>query len=185
MFVFGCASNVTPPRLTCNPIRRGPHGASDYAPYRDGYTSVLTLDRPFDQNSEMLLTASPARTAARPLTRADLGLVRVVPNPFVVQSAYDRTSANGLTTARILFVNVPPEGMLRIYTISGQMVQQLSWTPADLVASGDHSPHGDLPYNLRTREGRDLAGGLYMFVLTARGSNANGQVGRGKFVVIR
>jgi hypothetical protein len=65
------------------------------------------------------------------------------------------------------------------------MVQQLSWTSADLVARGDNSPHGDLPYNLKTREGRDLVSGLYLYVLTARGTGANGQVARGKFVVIR
>jgi hypothetical protein len=75
--------------------------------------------------------------------------------------------------------------MLRIYSVSGQLMQQLSWTASDLVASGNNSPHGDLPYNLRTREGLDLGSGLYLFVLTARGPNANGKVARGKFVVIR
>jgi hypothetical protein len=74
---------------------------------------------------------------------------------------------------------------MRIYSISGQLLQQLTWTPADLIASGDNSPHGDLPYNLRTREGLDLGPGLYMFVLTAKGENANGMVARGKFVIIR
>ncbi|MNC93975.1 hypothetical protein D3C83_107200 [compost metagenome] len=74
---------------------------------------------------------------------------------------------------------------MRVYTISGQMVQQLSWTESDLIASGDGSPHGDLPYNLKTREGRHLAAGLYVYVITARGAGANGQVARGKFVVIK
>jgi hypothetical protein len=64
-------------------------------------------------------------------------------------------------------------------------MQQLSWTKEDLVVSANNAAHGDLPYNLRTREGLDLASGLYVFVLTAKGPNANGQVARGKFVVIR
>jgi hypothetical protein len=112
--------------------------------------------------------------------------IAVVPNPFVVQSAYDRLTSGRVVDANIVkFVNVPSEGMLRIYTISGQLMQQLSWTESDLIASGNGSPHGDLPYNLRTREGLDLSSGLYVYVLTARGENANGQIGRGKFVVIR
>ena len=66
-----------------------------------------------------------------------------------------------------------------------RQAQQLSWTQSDLLASGNNSPHGDLPFNLRTKEGLDLMSGLYVYVLTATGANANGKVARGKFVVIR
>ena len=38
---------------------------------------------------------------------------------------------------------------------------------------------------LRTREGLDMGSGLYLYVLTATGPGANGQVARGKFVIIR
>jgi hypothetical protein len=110
----------------------------------------------------------------------------VVPNPYIVQSQFDQIGTNRTRIeARVRFVNVPDEGMLRIYSVSGQLLQQLTWTPADLIASGDNSPHGDLPYNLRTREGLDLGPGLYMFVLTPKGENASSMVARGKFVVIR
>jgi hypothetical protein len=182
--VFGCTSNTAPARITCNPIKSG-LAASDYQTYKNGYVATLTFNRPFDQNSEVVLTASPADFGAGPLTAKVLGQIKVVPNPFVVASAFDLVNASGVGAARVLFVNVPQEGLLRIYTVSGQMVQQLSWTPGDLVASGDNTTHGDLPYNLKTREGRDLASGLYLFVLTAHGANANGKVARGKFVVIR
>lgn len=180
-----CTSNTTPTRVTCNPIAPGPRGATKYLPFQAGWEQLLHFNRPFDQNSEVALTATPTQATARPLTKADMDKIRVVPNPYIVQSSFDQPGAGGNTTARILFVNVPNEGMLRIYTVSGQMVQQLSWTAADLIAPGDNSPHGDLPYNLRTREGRDLAGGLYLYVLTPRGANANRTVARGKFVVIR
>ena len=45
--------------------------------------------------------------------------------------------------------------------------------------------NGDLPYNLRTREGLELGSGLYMYVLTGTGPNAKGFTARGKFVIIR
>lgn len=183
---LACINATTPARVTCNPIRPGRVGSTRYFPYQPGFTSALEFNRPLTQNSDILLTASPMQVAARTLTQRDLDAVRVVPNPFIVQSEYDRLQPNGSTTSRIyFFTRVPPEGMLRIYTVSGQLVLQLSWTPADLVTTGNGAPHGELPYNLRTREGLDLASGLYVYVLTARGPNANGRAGRGKFVVIR
>ena len=183
---LACNSNVTPSRNTCNPIRLNDRGSSGYLPYSNGYVSVIHLNRTFDQNSEVVLTGVPVRANSRPLTKTDMERIIAVPNPYIVQSEFDQIgSARTRIEARIRFVNVPDEGTIRIYSVSGQLLQQLTWTPADLIATGDNSPHGDLPYNLRTREGLDLGPGLYMFVLTPKGENANGMVARGKFVVIR
>jgi hypothetical protein len=185
-FVMRCNSNVNPSRTTCNPVRIGTRGSSGYLPYADGYETVLHFNRNFDQNSEVALQALPVRASVNPLKRLDMDRIQVVPNPFIVQSSFDAISTGrNLIENRVRFVNVPAEGTVRIYTVSGQLVNQLTWTQADLVAQGNNSPHGDLPFNLRTREGLDLSSGLYLYVLTAKGANANGQVARGKFVVIR
>jgi hypothetical protein len=183
---MACNSNSNPARNTCNPLRLNDRGSTGYLPFENGYVSVIHLNRQFEQNSEVGLTAVPVRANTRPLNKTDMERIHAVPNPYVVQSQYDQVGTNrGRIEARIRFVNVPAEGVMRIYSISGQLLQQLSWTPADLIAAGDNSPHGDLPYNLRTREGLDLGPGLYMYVLTPRGENANGMVARGKFVIIR
>ena len=208
-FVLRCNSNVNPTRTTCNPIRLGDRGSSGYLPYENGWTSVLHFNRDFTQNSEIELTAQPIRPSVVPLTKTDMARIQVVPNPYIVQSSFDRLSTGrAVIENRVRFVNVPAEGTVRIYTLSGQLVQQISWTQSDLLASGNGSPHGDLPFSLRTREGLDLASGLYMFVMTARGAQANmacrnpatneplidartgkrqtcENVARGKFVVIR
>jgi hypothetical protein len=132
------------------------------------------------------LTAQALVPSGLPITKRDMDIITVVPNPYIVQGAFDRIgSQRSIQESRIMFVNVPKAGLLRIYSISGQLMQQLSWTEADLVVNANGSPHGDLPYNLRTREGTDLGPGLYLWVLTARGETANGQVARGKFVLIR
>jgi hypothetical protein len=183
---LACNSNVAPARNTCNPIRLNDRGSSGYLPFENGYVSVIHLNRTFDQNSEVVLTGVPVRANSRPLNKTDMERIIAVPNPYIVQSDFDQIGTNrNRIESRIRFVNVPDEGVMRIYSISGQLLQQLTWTPADLIASGDNTPHGDLPYNLRTREGLDLGPGLYMFVLTPKGENANGMVARGKFVVIR
>jgi hypothetical protein len=74
---------------------------------------------------------------------------------------------------------VPSSGLIRVYSVSGQFLQQITWTAADLNGTGD------LPWNLRTREGLDLATGLYIYVLTAKDDNGRNLTHRGKFVVIR
>jgi hypothetical protein len=145
----------------------------------------LHFNRAFDQNSEVQLKATPIKANALLLTDADMNQIHVVPNPFVVQSAYDAIASTRVAQNFIRFVNVPAQGTLRIYSVSGQFIQQITWQPTDLLASGNNSPHGDLPFNLRSKEGLDLTSGLYLYVLTPTGATANGKVARGKFVVIR
>ena len=183
--VLGCNSNSVPSRLTCNPLRLGTRASTGYLPYQNGFTSVIDFSRGFDLFSELQLTASPLVTDGRPLTDAERNRVHVVPNPYIVQSQFDQVDAARVGTPRILFVNVPQQGSMRIYTVSGQLVQQLSWTAADLEAEGSGQPTGDLPYNLRTREGLDLGTGLYLYVITPTGANTDGTPIRGKFVIIR
>ena len=77
-----------------------------------------------------------------------------------------------------MFTGVPSEGTLRVYSVSGQFLQQLTWSASDLNGTGD------LPYNLRTREGTELAAGLYIYVITPRGAS-NKDLARGKFVLLR
>jgi hypothetical protein len=183
---LSCASGGSPTRITCNPLALGTQGATGYLPYDAGYESVWHLNRPFDQNSEIQLTAQALVPSGLPITKRDMNIITVVPNPYIVQGAFDRLGTNrSVQESRIMFTNVPKAGMLRIYTVSGQFLQQLSWTQEDLIVSANGSPHGDLPYNLRSKEGLDLGAGLYIWVLTAQGETANGQVARGKFVLIR
>ena len=99
-----------------------------------------------------------------------LANVHVVPNPYLFASQYERS-----TTERVLkFVNLPPQGRIRIFDVAGRFIQELNYTPADLSA-------GDLAWDLSTREGLELSYGLYVFVLETE----DGKKAMGKFVVIR
>lgn len=173
--VLGCNT----PRESCNPIRFGTRGATGYLPYQNGSKLVIDYPLPFTINSEIAIAISGTSPLQVRLTKAQLKQIRVVPNPYVVVSDIDRISAGRTGDPRIIFTGVPQEGLLRVYSVSGQFLQQLTWTPADLNGTGD------LAYDLRTREGLDLASGLYIYVITARGVNAGSPIARGKFVVIR
>jgi hypothetical protein len=176
--VLGCNTIREP----CNPVLQTSPGATGYNPMRDGDRTRFEYYAPFTATTEygFNIIAPVTGEAITAITDSALALIRVVPNPFVIYSQY-QTSAN---QGRLLFTNVPSRGTLRIYTISGQFVQQITWEPVDLV--GD----GDLFWNMQTREGIDVASGLYLWVLTAPsnpsnpGSAPNIQA-RGKFVIIR
>ncbi|MFO0095432.1 MAG: hypothetical protein ACK54K_14120, partial [Gemmatimonadaceae bacterium] len=156
-----------------------------YLPVQAGWKQVFELTRQFGPNSIVRMTATPF-TTDNVVSKAELRRVNVVPNPYLVRSNNDvMNTANNSTTPNITFTGVPSEGTLRIYSVSGQFLQELKWTPADLQQSGNPNAFGDLPYNLRTREGLELGSGLYLFVLTATGEKGGNQVQRGKFVIIR
>jgi hypothetical protein len=205
-FILGCdVGAATGTRLSCNPVALLTRGSTNYISTRPNtkqqvlYNPVLTSDQQFTvtvaaQRTGTQLAAACAQTvngSANPGFDADVCAdvkrsiknVKVVPNPYVAISQYTDAVLAGQTGASrpLIFQGVPPQGVIRIYTVSGQLVQQLSWTPADL--GGDN---GDLQYNLRTREGLELAGGLYLFMVTGKDVNGK-ELGQhmGKFVVIR
>jgi hypothetical protein len=175
--VLGCDT----PRESCNPVVQGVPGATGYDPMSDGDRTQFEYYSGLRPTGDFLftVTGSVTGTAITSVTDSALALVRVVPNPYVVFSEYQST----FNDSRILFTNLPAVGILRIYTVAGQFVQQITWTDADL--EGD----GDLFWDLKTREGIDIASGLYLWVLTAP-TDPNQPAGAtiqksGKFVVIR
>lgn len=175
--VLGCAS-----RLICNPVAAGDLGADvgGHLPPRAGqilrvqYASALTRD------SEFAFTITPTLRGSQiaSVTQEEIDLIRVVPNPYVVFSEYEQERDSQVS--RLMFTNLPPQGDISIFTISGQLVQRLSYTEDQLAGNGD------LFWDMRTLENTDLAAGLYLFLvegtLPASGSSVNKL---GKFVVIR
>jgi len=168
-------------RESCNPVVFNTVGGSGYNPMRNGDETRFHYYVGFQPTTEYAFDVSAAVTGEQitAVTDSALGLIRVVPNPFVIYSAYQTSVTNSV----IAFTNLPSRGALRIYTVAGQFVQQILWEPADLEGEGD------LFWNLRSREGIDIASGLYIWVVTAP-SNPNDPASAplqksGKFVVIR
>ncbi len=170
---------------TCNPLRLGTPGAGNgYVPFRAdqslrvAYHLPITSQTAFAFNIQSRVRGT-ALLSQPDSIRAQLGLVKVVPNPFLLFSQYAVERA-GQFEPRILFTHVPPRGNVRIFTVAGQFVQEIRWREADL------NGRGDLAFNLRTREGNLMAAGLYLYVLTALDANG-GEIGRasGKFVIIQ
>lgn len=195
-FMVACGSNAvssgTRPTTfdaqTCNPLvinTRGATPTGGYLPVAANWTQYFELTKTFDPRSVFSLVATPFSTAPE-ITKAMLSKISVVPNPYIVRADVDDVnSANRTSVGNIVFTGLPDQGTIRIYSVSGQYLQELTWTASDLLRTGNNSTSGDLAYNLRTREGIDLGSGLYLFVVTATGEKGKNQVYRGKFVIIR
>ncbi len=98
----------------------------------------------------------------------------VVPNPYVGSASFEpkRFAISGRGERRVEFRDVPLGGVIRIYTVRGDLVQTLRQ---------DGSTSGAVPWNLRTKDNLDAAPGLYLFQVEGPGAESH----TGKFAVIK
>ena len=115
---------------------------------------------------------------------ASAGAVYVVPNPYRGNAQWDLTpSAADPTGTHIDFFNMPAgQWTLRIFTISGDLVQTLRWD--DIQTNGkpqqETPTDGQATWNLISRNGQDVSSGIYLFSVESDLGTS-----QGKFVVIR
>jgi len=95
--------------------------------------------------------------------------IAVVPNPYVGAASWEpATTSVGRGERRIFFIHLPQQCTIRIYTISGRLVQTMMHSST--LDNGQES------WNLVTRDGLDLAYGVYVFHVDA-GPLAPGSTG--------
>jgi len=106
----------------------------------------------------------------------DLSEILVVPNPYVVTSAYEYIQYQ----KEIQFTRLPEECMIRIYNSAGELAQVLNHengSPGYRGASIE-------AWDLRTYNNQDVAFGVYIFHVVSGGFE-NGKEHIGKFAVIK
>lgn len=94
--------------------------------------------------------------------------VYAYPVPFRPNSG--RPSRYGSWTTGIRFINLPSEGTIRIYTVSGRLVRKISFS----------DDPGEIPWDVKNRCGQRVASGLYIWEVKS-GDNRK----TGKLVVIK
>ncbi len=130
--------------------------------------------RPFATGDQISLKFSaPSLDQAR--ARRAMDSVYVVPNPYVGSSRFEPSNPyiNGRGARRLMFMGLPPQATVRIYTITGELVQTLR--------KDDGVDNGQLAWDLTTRDGMNVSYGIYLFHVDAPG------VGEtvGRFAVIK
>ena len=188
--------------------RLGLRGGRIYYSYVDEYTvtgmhyfySVTAKDHipNFDSHGNLIgflegVTGGPSsnfvftvpQTASQRRWEYDEDQVYVVPNPATGESmAPWRLNPNNSDPSglKIEFRHLPAaRSTIRIFTLTGDLVQTLVHDPGPGLDRGDYDSTGTLKWDLISRNGQDIASGVYLFTVEAPGFPKK----TGKFVVIR
>jgi hypothetical protein len=94
----------------------------------------------------------------------DLSAVHTVPDPYYVSNALEATA----NTKILKFVNLPSRAIIRIYSVSGVLVNALT--------HNDAGGSGEATWNLRNRNNQFVASGVYFFHV--EGPDGKAKVGR-------
>ncbi len=115
----------------------------------------LATTKPF-RTGEFTEFVTHAQSYDKAKAVVDLSKVAVVPNPYVGAASWEPQSTSvGRGERRIFFIHLPPLCTIRIYTISGQLVQTIEHDAP--IADGQES------WNLVSRDGMDISYGMYVF----------------------
>jgi hypothetical protein len=149
-----------------------PGGAPVVAPTR-GDVWNLKLRVPFENGDEFAFTTNGEHVDPAAAAVAAKSVPYVVPNPYVGSASFEpnRFAVSGRGERRIEFRDIPLGGVVRIYTLRGELVQTLRQ---------DGSTSGAVPWDLRTKDNLDVAPGLYIFQV-----EGGGEAHVGKFAVIK
>ena len=134
---------------------------------------------------EFLLTTKEETLDADNI-EADLGKIRVVPNPYFVTNR--AVTSEG--TDKIFFTHLPPKCTIRIYTLAGELVRTIEHISTEPYSPDDRSSQGDkggtASFELLNRYNQALASGVYIFHVEAQ-DESDAVVGNkiGRFAIIR
>jgi len=126
------------------------------------------------QSLESSIFTNRTDEAAHPTMTPGIAMddVRVLPNPYNIHSVNLFAGERD----KILFVNLPPVGTIRIFTLSGDLIKTIEHTNLT----------GDEPWNLITESNQIIRSGLYIFHVAGEDANGN-SLGEtiGKFSIVR
>ena len=151
----GWALRIRPPDPVAEP------GVVPQAP-QPGAVLQFGPSKPFATGDRVAFSFTPPAFDAE-LAAGELDDVYVVPNPYVATSRFEpaNTYLVGRGERRVLFMNLPPQCTIRIYTITGDLVQTLSHdNPVD---------DGQEAWDLTSRDGMDVSYGVYLYHIDAPG----------------
>ena len=144
-------------------------------PPGDGDIYYVATTRPFYVEDVFTFVTTASRIDEG-LGRSDLDRISVVPNPYVVMNVLeqlDRQNPRDRGPRRVYFNHLPAECIIRIYTMSGELVNTL--THQSTIDDGKEY------WDLTTNDNFPIAYGVYLFHVDA------GELGEkiGRFAVIK
>ena len=163
------------------------HILRDVLPGQQMFVSVTAFDYGNPASGITSLESNPASNleSEYPLHGHDaidsLNLqVVVYPNPYRADGNYQRDGFEGRINPtglpedrlrRVHFANLPPECVISIYTLDGDLVRQIEHQTLPNAPEGMHDT-----WNLVTRNGQSAVSGMYYWVVESPGNKA--QIGK-------
>jgi len=137
-----------------------------------GDTYVLRTTKPF-KKGDIYSFKTKGETYDKTTAKAALADVYVVPNPYIAFSEAEEPAKlpNRRGEQQLQFRNLPRECTVRIYTITGELVETLNKNDDSSI----------LGWNLLTYEGQRIAYGVYIYHVDAPGIGEK----IGRFAVIK
>ncbi|MDE3058065.1 MAG: hypothetical protein KGJ59_08930 [Bacteroidota bacterium] len=134
----------------------------------------LKLLRPFDANDVFVFTTQGESVSAQQAKAEFSSHPYVVPNPYVGAASFEPApfGVQGRGDRKMEFRNLPKNCIIRIYTVRGELVRELTQ---------DGSTNGSVAWDLRTKDNLDVAPGLYIYHVD--GGTAGTYIG--KFAIIK
>ena len=142
---------------------------------KPGDKLIVSVIKPFSSRDIYEFTTIAWSTDAA-LEENVLDNIYVVPDPYVAVNSLERKQAAALTgrgERRIDFVNLPTLCTIRIFTVSGKLVK--------LIEHEGFRDNGREAWDLTTRDGLEVAYGIYFFHIDAPGIGQK----LGRFAIIK
>ena len=163
----------------------------------ENYFAVSSFDRGIPSQSLQALESGKdgnrITVFGGPSAAPNLDNVYVVPNPYLGQSKFDGRrdkDENGDRSKRIWFVNLPEKCSIKIYTLAGDLVDEIEHDGVSTVdvinpSKATHTgiaPSGIEPWDLLSKNDQIIASGVYLYSVK---DHATGNVKVDKLVLIK
>ncbi|NLO11836.1 MAG: hypothetical protein GX122_05360 [Candidatus Cloacimonetes bacterium] len=147
--------------------------------------NFLETGRDADANMQVFFPGTSAKE--------NMDNIYVIPNPYIGRSKFDgrrEGDDKGDKSRRLWFVNLPKQCTIRIYTLAGDLVQELEHDgvhSVDILTVSKATTHGMSPdgmheWDLLSKHRQIIAPGVYLFSVE---NKADKKIKVGKFVVIK
>lgn len=136
--------------------------SSEIAPL-GGDTLFFRFIKPISGNDEFKFKTTKAAYDINS-AKEQLNQVKAVPNPYIVTDVFEEPlppTVRGRGERVVYFINLPPKSKVHIYTSSGNHVRTLEHDGS--------LNNGSVEWDLRTKEGLDIAYGVYFYVVEVEG----------------
>lgn len=151
-------------RCTTAPLTLDPGGCTFWANFAEN-----AVPEPRQPMVTGLQFNAVSTSATGPVGDVDISKVHTVPDPYYVRSAFELGPSNKV----LRFVNLPPQAIIRIYTLNGTLVRVLE--------HNDPQGGAEAQWDLRNRNNQFVASGVYFYVV----EGPNGSKHTGKMTIVQ